>query len=70
MEQQLALKAPGGHSLSLQKQEIYKFAMVIVKTGIGARKGMQSFPREGTQPSALETQRPWIGSYLLTPSVA
>lgn len=70
MEQQLAPKAPGGSNLSLQKHEIYKFAMVIVKTGIGARKEMQLFPGKGTQPSALETQRPWIGSYLLTPSVA
>lgn len=66
MEQQLAPKTPRGHNLSLQKHEIDKFAMVIVKTGIGARNGMQSFPRKGT----LETQRPWIGSYLLTPSVA
>lgn len=35
--------------MSPQKQ-ICKFAMIIVKT--------QTFPREGTQPRALETQLP------------
>jgi len=70
MEQQLAPKTPGGHNLSLQNHEICKFATVTVKPGTGVRTGSQSLPRKGTQPSALETQRPWIGSYLLAPSVA
>lgn len=52
------------------KHEICTFTMVTVKTGTRARKGMESFPRKGTQPSALEAHRPGIGNYLLTPSVA
>lgn len=66
MEEQLASKTPG---TGMKNCDI-KFAMAPANTGTGARKGLRSFPRKYTQPSALETQRSWTGSYLLTLSVA